>query len=157
MRDDLIADYCLDDVVSVEPLPKQGCELAEALAFSRALHRLSGTPAEAGVRVLIAVLIHRTAQVSVEPLPKQGCEGWSNGAMLGAGASQWNPCRSRGASSIWSQQREASRSLSGTPAEAGVRVEKRYEVLSLQVNVSVEPLPKQGCELKKDTKFFHFK
>ena len=36
--------------VSVEPLPKQGCERALREQDSGAL-RLSGTPAEAGVRV----------------------------------------------------------------------------------------------------------
>ena len=37
-------------------------------------HCLSGTPAEAGVRVGHELNISMTKIVSVEPLPKQGCE-----------------------------------------------------------------------------------
>ena len=61
------------------------------------------------------------------------------------GLSQWNPCRSRGARASISRHVLITRCLSGTPAEAGVRVE-RFSTLGTQVLVSVEPLPKQGCE-----------
>ena len=60
-------------------------------------------------------------------------------------ASQWNPRRSRGARICrWSFNRY-SNSLSGTPAEAGVRGDSCpcYRVC---FPVSVEPPPKQGCE-----------
>ena len=38
--------------------------------------------------------------------------------------------------------------LSGTPAEAGVRDDNSLLLFSL-VHVSVEPLPKQGCEIAR--------
>ena len=60
--------------VSVEPLPKQGCE-----------------------HLLLRLTEHRSP-VSVEPLPKQGCESGEVTIGEGGEASQWNPCRSRGAS-----------------------------------------------------------
>ena len=85
--------------VSVEPLPKQGCEKAGRILDCR-LTSLSGTPAEAGVRVISLMTV--------------AC------------------CYS---------------SLSGTPAEAGVRVGRVLDKQAEQSHsVSVEPLPKQGCE-----------
>ena len=109
-------------LVSVEPLPKQGCE-DEMKVFNDARARLSGTPAEAGVRdflkrrtALIQARLSGTPaeagvrgrdvvcqadrrRVSVEPLPKQGCESEkSETAPPLLDTSQWNPCRSRGAS-----------------------------------------------------------
>ena len=108
--------------VSVEPLPKQGCELVEKVVKANKLPSLSGTPAEAGVRAVNSCSIcswkqclsgtpaeagvrvdtdetvWSVVQVSVEPLPKQGCEvQWRCHSAIDNG-SQWNPCRSRGAS-----------------------------------------------------------
>ena len=59
---------------------------------------LSGTPAEAGVRDDNSLLLFSLVHVSVEPLPKQGCEVTKALKNKASGASQWNPCRSRGAS-----------------------------------------------------------
>ena len=56
--------------VSVEPLPKQGCERQIPRPSSNEVSRLSGTPAEAGVR--------------------DGNETTN----LRHAPSQWNPCRS---------------------------------------------------------------
>ena len=84
--------------VSVEPLPKQGCEGTENPTIVIEQWGLSGTPAEAGVRVYL-------------PLPRQGAEHCLSGTPAEAGVraflaiavyggdrkSQWNPCRSRGA------------------------------------------------------------
>ena len=132
-------------MVSVEPLPKQGCEM----------------------EYLIQILI--VLGVSVEPLPKQGCESPKRRCKKPVVSSQWNPCRSRGASRIVGCVDLRPGRLSGTPAEAGVRVgntvDKRTETAQSQWNpcrsrgarrtarslykdreVSVEPLPKQGCE-----------
>ena len=65
--------------VSVEPLPKQGCERVCSLPLVLCLPCLSGTPAEAGVRVGIKDFEATEDVVSVEPLPKQGCEfGYKN-------------------------------------------------------------------------------
>ena len=89
-------------------------------------------------------MTHDEIAVSVEPLPKQGCEYTGEQMYDFAVVSQWNPCRSRGASARrgswlvrcgvsveplpkqgcewpmrWSTV--AKWSLSGTPAEAGVR------------------------------------
>ena len=90
--------------------------------LSRILSSLSGTPAEAGVRAASRV--------------EEAASGWS----------QWNPCRSRGARSecgTWVYYKLPC--LSGTPAEAGVRAWSH--VISVgSFLVSVEPLPKQGCE-----------
>ena len=60
-------------------------------------YSLSGTPAEAGVRVEDNI-IHNHCKVS-----------------------QWNPRRSRGARSRIRKPRTFAQCLSGTPAEAGVR------------------------------------
>ena len=108
--------------VSVEPPPKQGCEIINwvmgdgenesqwnprrsrgASTTSETSHRdrccLSGTPAEAGVRAPLVKRLTEIAAVSVEPPPKQGCEF-----------------------SLLDQVSLTPR-LSGTPAEAGVRVD----------------------------------
>ena len=87
-------------------LPKQGCEAA--------------SPAQRKIG----------HNVSVEPLPKQGCEALNaNDVVEIQYRSQWNPCRSRGASRLNGLRCNAIRSLSGTPAEAGVRV--GYEVANV--------------------------
>ena len=129
----------------MEPPPKQGCERT---LFDGGVVKtsLSGTPAEAGVRVRSDARSEATSKVSVEPPPKQGCESdasphlsskpvvsvepppkqgceycrfsFSHPSFL----SQWNPRRSRGAS----------------PSTDDLDHE-RY--------VSVEPPPKQGCEI----------
>ena len=87
-------------MVSVEPLPKQGCEK------------------------VVGDLKKSIDDVSVEPLPKQGCERAHLFAARCIGMSQWNPCRSRGASQPNEIENYAAACLSGTPAEAGVRVAK---------------------------------
>ena len=151
-----VRGYCICDslqcsIVSVEPLPKQGCEGAEYdpnswcnwsqwnPCRSRGASRLdtvlkqietglSGTPAEAGVR-----------------------EGISPGFQHNVG-SQWNPCRSRGArGKVFSERRGGRCCLSGTPAEAGVRVGLRRGSGQKRARVSVEPLPKQGCEVQLES------
>ena len=58
----------------------------------------------------------------MEPLPKQGCETTKLSKMTSSVPSQWNPCRSRGARRRVSKIAGRAQSLSGTPAEAGVRV-----------------------------------
>ena len=69
-----IAKENLQLIVSVEPLPKQGCEPFSCRPIS--------TP----------------CLVSVEPLPKQGCEvAVRQAEFRQVIASQWNSCRSRGA------------------------------------------------------------
>ena len=83
--------------VSVEPPPKQGCEHTGGFTLAQFARsqwnprrsrgarlkagtmikiggRLSGTPAEAGVRESVVVHVFTCARVSVEPPPKQGCE-----------------------------------------------------------------------------------
>ena len=62
-------------------------------------------------------------RVSVEPPPKQGCEAKAPPTPSKTEMSQWNPRRSRGASWNWMVSDGPGHSLSGTPAEAGVRVE----------------------------------
>ena len=105
----------------MEPPPKQGCESAEQLA--------------AGVE----------NRVSVEPPPKQGCEVTASDSPLIQGTSQWNPRRSRGARGGRQRKKLGKNGLSGTPAEAGVRVLINKPKSRAQA-VSVEPPPKQGCE-----------
>ena len=134
------------DPVSVEPLPKQGCEedhkpyippstrsqwnpcrsrgaRVPYLPHGWRIGSLSGTPAEAGVRDDLPPPSNKIILVSVEPLPKQGCESALMISMRCWTKSQWNPCRSRGARcGEWWEQAD-------------------------QRPVSVEPLPKQGCEM----------
>ena len=180
-------------LVSVEPPPKQGCEqsafgkqiglvasqwnprrsrgartLEDLSTFSTS--RLSGTPAEAGVRGIWMLTVWERYVVSVEPPPKQGCENHCLGSSLSHDWSQWNPRRSRGArinwfhpsaftdASQWNPRRSRGarrrrdrmlrrrQCLSGTPAEAGVR-EDGDGYSAGHLIVSVEPPPKQGCEL----------
>ena len=88
--------------------------------------------------------------VSVEPLPKQGCEYGVYFIFTTLVSSQWNPCRSRGARSSVSSFFVFHSSLSGTPAEAGVR-DRLVSVFEIFFGVSVEPLPKQGCEVSEST------
>ena len=59
--------------------------------------------------------------------------------------SQWNPRRSRGARYRRADIQLCSCSLSGTPAEAGVRGRINRNADAFEA-VSVEPPPKQGCE-----------
>ena len=105
----------------MEPLPKQGCETS-ASVFVAVIARLSGTPAEAGVRVDPA-------------LEKVGLITCLSGTPAEAGV-RGRLSRPKGPSG---------NRLSGTPTEAGVR---GPEVLQTDryCDVSVEPLPKQGCE-----------
>ena len=63
--------------------------------------------------------------------------------------SQWNPRRSRGASLHVLEVVKVHHRLSGTPAEAGVRGGFGGHTTELCV-VSVEPPPKQGCEVVCD-------
>ena len=105
----------------MEPPPKQGCEDvyvyntrlrvvesqwnprrsrgASALVggISWLLTRLSGTPAEAGVRDGENTGGCLRGGVSVEPPPKQGCEDNETIDIASYAESQWNPRRSRGA------------------------------------------------------------
>ena len=135
------------------------------------LRRLSGTPAEAGVRggdkpsrpppgdesqwnpcrsrgarSQGSDYVNCWFRVSVEPLPKQGCENpWLN-TMQSWVMSQWNPCRSRGAR----RDREYVNSLLGDVSveplpKQGCEQETVMHRLNA-LHVSVEPLPKQGCE-----------
>ena len=90
-------DQGVQGLVSVEPLPKQGCEKKWA-EERESTKSLSGTPAEAGVR-----------------------ESWAADHYRAIHRSQWNPCRSRGASWKVAAHEGGRRGLSGTPAEAGVR------------------------------------
>ena len=84
--------------VSVEPPPKQGCEISSSF-LTLIMSGLSGTPAEAGVRAFYVGFLVKRRSVSVEPPPKQGCEEREPNT-----ESNLRSC------------------LSGTPAEAGVRV-----------------------------------
>ena len=157
------------DAVSVEPPPKQGCEAALLDGVNRGLS-LSGTPAEAGVRDFLHGPMNSLQNVSVELPPKQGCEDAVGHAEHEVERSQWNPRRSRGArhlcsrpwmsyiKSQWNPRRSRGArrsepgvvaprpSLSGTPAEAGVREDPWFRY-GQECAVSVEPPPKQGCEI----------
>ena len=86
-------------------------------------HRLSGTPAEAGVRGGFGGHTTELCVVSVEPPPKQGCEDtwWCH---------RWHrrrvsvePPPKQGCEESWKYRQFDDARLSGTPAEAGVRVE----------------------------------
>ena len=83
--------------VSVEPPPKQGCETGESHE-NQDMSGLSGTPAEAGVRGDGGCFGDEGDRVSVEPPPKQGCESKTTDKADRKVRSQWNPRRSRGAS-----------------------------------------------------------
>ena len=111
----------LEGIVSVEPPPKQGCEVA-ILGVISFISCLSGTPAEAGVRVDPHGFPARYFHVSVEPPPKQGCEITKTIHTMKVAPSQWNPRRSRGA-------------------------RPRRHPIHQSFVVSVEPPPKQGCEI----------
>ena len=107
----------------MEPLPKQGCELPKPNGFKRK-PGLSGTPAEAGVRGL---------------WPSITCGSFTglSGTPAEAGVRDGVPVMLS-----FRQKR-----LSGTPAEAGVRAFCLRYIVVNPIQVSVEPLPKQGCEL----------
>ena len=107
-------------------------------------HRLSGTPAEAGVRDGKTVTGYILLLVSVEPPPKQGCESSPPGPPRGHVRSQWNPRRSRGASCRTRNQRLGSRVSVEPPPKQGCEASQRKTGPPLIV--SVEPPPKQGCE-----------
>ena len=84
--------------VSVEPLPKQGCERSPS-ADSEVKSLVSVEPLpKQGCELIGGVILALIGGVSVEPLPKQGCE-------LVAGVCDDGTLQC----------------LSGTPAEAGVR------------------------------------
>ena len=91
--------------VSVEPLPKQGCERACLLGLSSPLPSLSGTPAEAGVRVEVQGEQVRSA-------PRLSGTPAEAGVRVAPGKTSRPP----------------STCLSGTPAEAGVREGRRERV-----------------------------
>ena len=132
--------------VSVEPLPKQGCEWTTCFTMLRKPKSLSGTPAEAGVRG--DFFINKKTwvdNVSVEPLPKQGCELTSVSIYFRKISSQWNPCRSRGASKIQRNIDKYNRVSVEPLPKQGCEVVS-YDDLGDVGRVSVEPLPKQGCE-----------
>ena len=107
--------------VSVEPLPKQGCEMtAEQAAFFGVEVSVEPLPKQ-GCEGAVVTEMKDFTVVSVEPLPKQGCEnGWNDRRRCNT-ASQWNPCRSRGARRSAISATAPMSCLSGTPAEAGVR------------------------------------
>ena len=84
--------------VSVEPLPKQGCENDYHANYKGDAPSLSGTPAEAGVRELSERSLN---------MEWYGLSGTPAEAGVRDGISHSNTYRSR--------------RLSGTPAEAGVR------------------------------------
>ena len=133
------------------------------------LKSLSGTPAEAGVRVDPRRSYGSSRGVSVEPLPKQGCESASHADYAYEDEVSVEPLPKQGCESAPETQPTETISLSGTPAEAGVRAilpsaltrfsaqsqwnpcRSRGARIILQSDdeimlVSVEPLPKQGCE-----------
>ena len=136
--------------VSVEPLPKQGCELIKT-ALNTKSTSLSGTPAEAGVRdVQLAALrpsywglsgtpaeagvrgardvrlrLEHMSRLSGTPA-EAGVRAHSAVHTIQATESQWNPCRSRGARIPCITIITIKVGLSGTPAEAGVRAAVAY-------------------------------
>ena len=114
-----------DQQVSVEPLPKQGCEVVCQVDRRRARHVSVEPLPKQGCENDIENLKKNIGKVSVEPLPKQGCERIYIATDDATEGSQWNPCRSRGASSL-------------------------CQIIPTNRKVSVEPLPKQGCELITD-------
>ena len=109
--------------VSVEPLPKQGCEVLP-VRRSPGVCNVSVEPLpKQGCEAASYETPSKTLSVSVEPLPKQGCEvAVRQAEFRQVIASQWNSCRSRGAR---------------RPTTVARKIFPR---------VSVEPLPKQGCE-----------
>ena len=108
------------DGVSVEPPPKQGCELVASYGIPNS-SRLSGTPAEAGVRGETCRQTRRKTRSQWNPRRSRGARNLVDDWIAENDESQWNPRRSRGASS-------------GALRGAGGR------------GVSAEPPPKQGCE-----------
>ena len=109
--------------VSVEPLPKQGCEVCNmGLRLLDAKFGLSGTPAEAGVREA------------------------GNSIRAYCYKSQWNPCRSRGARFIVVYTIEDKLQVSVEPLPKQGCEGKIVDMRKYSSPVSVEPLPKQGCE-----------
>ena len=85
--------------------------------------RLSGTPAEAGVRVEDALSWVRQNMSQWNPCRSRGASSAGRTQAPCQDVSQWNPCRSRGA--------------------RGKRLQRVFDI-----RVSVEPLPKQGCEAR---------
>ena len=133
--------------------------------------RLSGTPAEAGVRGSgPSEGLRKWSRLSGTPA-EAGVRGAAKVTVLTRDESQWNPCRSRGARRRTATVPPETQGLSGTPAEAGVRAcgfsilcishsksqwnpcrsrgarRSRRMLCRRQLLVSVEPLPKQGCEV----------
>ena len=136
---------CRSSLVSVEPLPKQGCEGAPkpnkygALASQWNPCRSRGARRQSEAK-------YAAWLVSVEPLPKQGCEVGFASKIIQHYGSQWNPCRSRGASSLTEAPTSESRSVSVEPLpKQGCEGQPR-KIPNSELKVSVEPLPKQGCE-----------
>ena len=130
-------------IVSVEPPPKQGCEIS----YRRKNEEppcLSGTPAEAGVRAyLFYNILHVLYGLSGTPAEAgvRGIEYLNNNNQV---VSQWNPRRSRGASGLCRVQRRLDKSQWNPRRSRGASV--RTVVGGPFFLVSVEPPPKQGCE-----------
>ena len=101
--------------VSVEPPPMQGCEACETQLEAEML------------------------KVSVEPPPKQGCEKLERALQRAQEKSQWNPRRSRGARRRQGNFFGHVSSLSGTPAEAGVRAVVPQTLLGSLASLSGTP------------------
>ena len=93
-------------------------------------YSLSGTPAEAGVRVGIPCITLLTIKVSVEPPPKQGCE-WNNVRHF---SQSWcvsvEPPPKQGCEVRKTDESASIHGLSGTPAEAGVRADRLTSLLT---------------------------
>ena len=141
------ADRIKQRAVSSQWNPRRSRGASRQFAIKAANNAgLSGTPAEAGVRAIWPRCGSSGSIVSVEPPPKQGCEVIASSVSEKSTSSQWNPRRSRGARCHSLRRRNPATGLSGTPAEAGVRG-IRQEIQRPRRGVSVEPPPKQGCEL----------
>ena len=117
--------YCLyvrvNKRVSVEPLPKQGCETCGIVA-PRACATSQWNPCRSrGARVAGNVLFTSHGIVSVEPLPKQGCEPENGSANIGIRKVSVEPLPKQGCEDGGNVNYEWIKGLSGTPAEAGVR------------------------------------
>ena len=108
--------------VSVEPLPKQGCEQHPELT-SPAHSASQWNPCRSrGARRCRPSTVDQEMIVSVEPLPKQGCEIKRTSHSKENREVSVEPLPKQGCEAIPRRQfGQRSRSLSGTPAEAGVR------------------------------------
>ena len=144
----VITDHAiLRCLVSVEPLPKQGCERL-VTAYGHIATSLSGTPAEAGVRALETFQFFvKFGGLSGTPA-EAGVRG-VNARYRDARAyrSQWNPCRSRGARGL-DDTKAVPKAMSQWNPCRSRGASRGCGPGYLESAVSVEPLPKQGCELE---------